>query len=46
MNIYIENRIPYGLNVGFEFYRPDDLLDSYELHINLLIIKIALEWQE
>jgi hypothetical protein len=46
MNIIIENRLPYGLNVGFEFYRPDDFMDCYELHINLLIIKIALVWPE
>lgn len=46
MSIYIENRIPYGLNIGFEFYRPDDLLGEYEFHINLLIIKIAIVWPE
>ena len=28
-----------GLNVGFEYYRPDEMIDNYELHINLLIIK-------
>jgi len=46
MSIIIENRLPYGLNVGFEYYRPDEIMDSYEIHINLLIIKIVLTWQE
>jgi hypothetical protein len=46
MSIIIENRLPYGLNVGFEYYRPDEMIDNYELHINLLIIKIALVWHE
>jgi hypothetical protein len=46
MNIIIENRLPYGLNVGFEYYRPDEMIENYELHINLLIIKIALVWPE
>jgi hypothetical protein len=46
MNIIIENRLPYGINVGFEYYSPDDMMDSYEIHINLLIIKIVLTWQE
>jgi hypothetical protein len=44
MKIYIENRIPYGLNLGIELFQPDDLFDEYELEINLLIIKIVLVW--
>lgn len=33
--------IPTGLNVGFEFYQPEDFALQYELHINLLLIKIV-----
>ncbi|MFN7318848.1 MAG: hypothetical protein ACK5S6_04995 [bacterium] len=41
--------IPRGLNVGFEFYSEDDLggpQDFYELHINLLLIKVVFFWDK
>jgi len=44
MEVYIENRMSYGLNLGFELFRPDELYDDYELEINLLIIKIIIVW--
>jgi hypothetical protein len=44
MEVYIENRMSHGLNLGFELFRPDDLYDDYELEINLLIIKIIIVW--
>ena len=40
MTIEIHNMIPTGLNVGFEFYQPEEHADYYEFHLNLLIIKI------
>jgi len=44
MEVFIENRMSFGLNLGFELFRPDDLYDDYELEINLLIIKIIIVW--
>jgi hypothetical protein len=44
MEVYIENRMSFGLNLGFELFRPDELYDDYELEINLLIIKIIIVW--
>jgi len=44
MEVYIENRMLYGLNLGFELFQPDDIYDDYELEINLLIIKIIIVW--
>jgi hypothetical protein len=49
MTIEIHNMIPRGLNVGFEFYSEDDLggpQDFYELHINLLLIKVIFFWDK
>lgn len=49
MTIEIHNRLPIGLNVGFEFYSDDDFggpQDFYELHINLLFIKIVFFWDK
>lgn len=40
MTIEVHNMIPTGLNVGFEYYDPDDWDPYYEFHLNLLIIKI------
>ncbi len=45
MRLIIENRIRYGINVGFEFYSPDEESDDYEFHLNILIIKIGILWQ-
>lgn len=45
MRLIIENRIRFGINVGFEFYSPDDELDEYEFHLNILIIKIGIIWR-
>jgi len=42
--LIIENRIRFGINVGFEFYAPDEDNDDYEFHVNLLIIKIKILW--
>lgn len=47
MMIEIHNMLPIGLNVGFEFYTEDDFgnyQDFYELHINLLFIKVVFFW--
>ena len=44
MEVYIENRMSFGLNLGFELFQPDELYDDYELEINLLIIKIIIVW--
>jgi hypothetical protein len=49
MMIEIHNMIPIGLNVGFEFYSEDDFggpQDFYELHINLLLIKVVFFWNK
>ena len=49
MTIEIHNMIPRGLNVGFEFYSEDDFggpQDFYELHINLLLIKVVFFWDK
>lgn len=49
MMIEIHNTLMVGLNVGFEFYSEDDFgdyQDFYELHINLLLIKIVLFWNK
>lgn len=49
MMIEIHNMIPTGLNVGFEFYSEDDFggpQDFYELHINLLLIKVVFFWDK
>ena len=49
MMIEIHNMIPRGLNVGFEFYSEDDFggpQDFYELHINLLLIKVVFFWDK
>lgn len=43
--LIIENRIRFGINVGFEFYRPDEESDTYEFHLNILIIKIGMIWR-
>jgi len=43
--IIIENRIRFGINVGFEFYSPDKESDVYEFHLNILIIKIGIIWR-
>lgn len=45
MRLIIENRIRFGINVGFEFYSPDEESDEYEFHLNILIIRIGLIWQ-
>ena len=42
--IVFENRIRFGINIGFEFYSPDEKSDTYEFHLNLLIIKIGMIW--
>jgi len=42
--IIIENRIRFGINIGFEFYSPDENNDEYEFHLNLLIIKVGILW--
>tara|TARA_R110000751_G_scaffold8967_3_gene34652 strand:+ start:769 stop:909 length:141 start_codon:yes stop_codon:yes gene_type:complete len=42
--IVFENRIRFGINIGFEFYSPDEESDTYEFHLNLLIIKIGMIW--
>jgi hypothetical protein len=44
MEVFIENRMSHGLNLGFELFQPDELYDDYELEINLLIIKIIIVW--
>jgi len=44
MRLIIENRIRFGINVGFEFYSPDEESDEYEFHLNILIIRIGLIW--
>ncbi len=49
MMIEIHNTLMVGLNVGFEFYSEDDFgdyQDFYELHINLLLIKIVFFWNK
>ncbi len=43
--ILIENRIRFGINVGFEFYSPDDYNDVYEFHVNLFIVRILMIWR-
>lgn len=45
MLLEIHNMIPVGLNLGFEIYGKDDVYDFYEVHINLLIIKLVFKWQ-
>jgi len=45
MSILLENRIWYGINLGFELFCPDDFFDEYQLEINILILKITLLWQ-
>lgn len=45
MRLIIENRIRFGINVGFEFYSPDEESDEYEFHLNILIIRIGVIWQ-
>lgn len=42
--LFIENRIRFGMNVGFEFYTPDEDNYDYEFHLNILIIRIGLTW--
>ena len=49
MMIEIHNTLKVGLNVGFEFYSEDDFgdyQDFYELHINLIFIKIVFFWNK
>ena len=43
--LIIENRIRFGINVGCEFYSPDEESDTYEFHLNILIIKIGMIWR-
>jgi len=45
MLLEIHNTIPVGLNIGFEVYVKDEEVDYYEVHINLLIIKLVFKWQ-
>jgi hypothetical protein len=45
MLLEIHNMIPVGLNLGFEIYGKDDEYEFYEVHINLLIIKLVFKWQ-
>jgi hypothetical protein len=45
MLLEIHNMIPVGLNLGFEVYGKNEEYDIYEVHINLLIIKLVLKWQ-
>ena len=45
MLLEIHNMIPVGLNIGFEVYGKDSDYDFYEVHINLLIIKLVFKWQ-
>ena len=45
MEVYIENRMSHGLNLGFELFQPDEMFDEYQLEINILIIKITVLWQ-
>lgn len=45
MLLEIYNMIPVGLNLGFEIYGKDDEYEFYEVHINLLIIKLVFKWQ-
>lgn len=44
MNLIIENLLPVGLLLGFEFYRPDEEFDFYEIQISLLIIRLTFTW--
>jgi hypothetical protein len=44
MNLIIENLLPVGLLVGFEYYRPDEDYDFHELEISLLILRFTLTW--
>ena len=43
--LIIENRIRFGINIGFEFYSPDEESDTYEFNLNILIIKIGMIWR-
>jgi len=45
MEILFQFSLPYGLNVGFEYYRADDEISINEFHFNLLIFKIMILWQ-
>lgn len=45
MLLEIHNMIPVGLNLGFEIYGKDEEYEFYEVHINLLIIKLVFKWQ-
>lgn len=45
MLLEIHNMIPVGLNLGFEIYGKDKDYEFYEVHINLLIIKLVFKWQ-
>jgi hypothetical protein len=46
MEIVLQFSLPYGLNVGFEYYRADEEIDINEFHLNLLIFKIMILWQK
>jgi len=43
MTLLLQFSMPYGLNVGFEYYKAEEGLDN-EFHLNLLIFKIMLLW--
>lgn len=43
MTVILQFSMPYGLNVGFEYYKAEEGLDN-ELNLNLLIFKIILLW--
>lgn len=44
MNLIIENLLPHGLLIGFEFYGPDEEYDFNELQISLLILRFTFTW--
>lgn len=44
MNLIIENLLPVGLLVGFEYYKRDEEYDFNELQISLLIIRLTFTW--
>jgi len=44
MSIIIENLLPHGLLLGFEYYGSDEEFDFHELQISLLIIRFTITW--
>ena len=44
MIITIESRLRYGLLVGFQLYNPDEEDPTYEICIDLLVIRLSISW--